>query len=153
MTELVEPDVGLADYTAVGARWRLAGRFGTMLLLLVMGGCDALGLTKVCDLGAHPGIRVWIGDSVTFQHITADSLVVYAESGHRADTTRAVPYRGTVGAGIGIAHEMTGLWDIRVVAAGYEAYEQEGIRVEKLDDCHVRTADLFAWLVKLDPGT
>lgn len=127
--------------------------FGGMLLLL--GGCNYLGLTDpiVCPGVISRAIEVEVRDAESGQP-AAHGAVGIAREGSFADTLQVVGWTSHPSAEtalvLGGVEERPGLYSVRVEKVGYQPWERSGVRAEK-GVCGVVTARLQAQLERAEP--
>jgi hypothetical protein len=129
-----------------------AGLSGVLLLL---GGCEFLGLTDpvVCPAVISRGIEVEVRDAHSGQP-AAQGAVGIAREGSYVDTLQIVGWTSHPSAEtalvLGGVEDRPGLYSMRVEKVGYQTWERSGVRAEK-GVCGVITARLQAQLERAEP--
>lgn len=129
-----------------------AGLSGVLLLL---GGCEFLGLTDpvVCPAVISRGIEVEVRDAKSGQPAAQGALGI-AREGSYVDTLQIVGWTSHPSAEtalvLGGVEERPGLYSVRVEKVGYQPWERSGVRAEK-GVCGVVTARLQAQLERVEP--
>ncbi len=115
-----------------------------LILLALLGGCDALRISPCTDISI-PGIRVSVIDSVTGAAVAGEGRVI-ASDGAYSDT---VSFTGTPSVlGVAVVEDRPGVYAVQVTAAGYALWERRNVLVSRADRCHVQSVSLTARLAR-----
>lgn len=112
-------------------------------LALLLGSCQALGLTKACTDEARAGIRLSLLE-LGGSPLETDEVTVTVTDGSFAESRIVPGDRADVP--ILLAFERVGTYSITVTADGYDVWTSEGVRVTREDSCHVATTPVEAAL-------
>ena len=112
-------------------------------LSLLVGSCQALGITKACTDEARAGIRLSLME-LGGSPLETDGVTVTVTDGSFAES-RVVP-GDRADVPVLLAFERAGTYSITVTADGYDVWTSEGVRVTREDSCHVATTSVEAAL-------
>lgn len=110
-------------------------RLLSLLLLPLALGCGILESSVDCTLQEVPGIWVTV-ESADGSTISSAAVTVTDGSGWSEVAILDAPNDDWIAL---FAFERTGLYDISVVAEGFEPWSREDVRVQREDECHVAT--------------
>ena len=120
------------------------------IALVVLAGCDVLGIGKTCTSELAWGVSLVLEDSATGGPVVADEIRVVAQDGAYVEERDIDPNPPNPGP-VSIVEDRSGTYRITVVASGYAPWVQDGIQVGMEDECHVRTVSLEARLQPSEP--
>jgi hypothetical protein len=112
------------------------------LLLPWLAGCN-LFEPGICLTYAQAAVVVSVEDSVTADAVLADSVMARVTEGTYADSVWVSSEEAL--AGISLAFERAGIYELTVVADGYEEWRDDELRV-RAGECHVRQVEVTARL-------
>ena len=109
---------------------------------LSLGGCDLLSGPEECSTEPRPGIMLEVRDLVTGERVGDGAVISVTEGVFESNPVFPDDFVGP----FPLVHGREGIYEVTVTRDDYQQWTRSNVIVPR-DRCHVRTAQLTAFLV------